>query len=83
MAHTDLYRQLTNALKLSQPNFYSAVLHVSHMVVVGEDFFFIVRKHLALNFIKLFALYCSVHISVAVPRGVHLKLLESDEKDTF
>lgn len=40
-------------------------------------------KHLALNFIKLFVLWWSVHFSLASPRKAHLKQLESDEKTTF
>lgn len=75
MAHTDLHGMLTNTSELSQANFYAAVLHVSHVVEKNEHFFstLLERKCLALNFIKLFALYCSVHFSVANPRGIHLK----------
>lgn len=45
--------------------------------------FFLIRKNLAMNVIKLNALYSSVHISVASFREAYLKLLESHEKNTF
>lgn len=46
-------------------------------------FFLIIRKNLAMNVIKLNALYSSVHISVASFREAYLKLLESHEKNAF